>query len=119
MTSTGTQAVDTFRRPIASAFTALAVVKAGTTAVRIVTADADTVTTIAAGATAEFEPQGRTVYAVADSPTEVEISKFTVADLRADAAATFRIPVELIHGRSKAEIAKSAVRFYAHERPAQ
>ena len=119
MTATGTQAVDTFRRPIASAFTALAVIKAGTTAVRIVTADGDTLTTIAAGATAEVEPQGRTVYAVANSPTEVEISKYTVADLRADAAAEFRVPVELIHGRSKAEIGESAVRFYAHERAAQ
>ena len=119
MTSTGIQAVDTFRRPIASAFTAVAVIKAGTTAVRIATADGDTLTTIAAGATAEVEPQGRTIYAVADSPTEVEISKYTVADLRADAAAALRVPVELIHGRTKAEIGESAALFYAHERPAE
>ncbi len=121
MTATpGYLTIDSARRPIAGGHTSLAVLKnTGTAAVRIVTADGDTLKSIAPGATAEVEPQGWTVYAVADAPTDVEITRYTVADLRADAAEAFRLPVELIKGRSKAEIGDFVTRYYAHEQAAQ
>ena len=121
--STGTLTIDSAPRPIAGGHTALAVLKnTGTAAVRIIAEPAgDSLNglSIAPAATVEIEPRGRTIYAVSNSPTDVEITRYSVAALRADAAAEFRIPVELIRGRTKAEIGESAVRFYAHEQAAE
>jgi len=108
--------ISSVRQPVASAFTSLAVItNTGTAAVRVITADGDVLANIAANGTAEIKPQGRTIYAVAEAPTAVEVARYSVADLRADASEEFHIPVELIRGRTKAEIADFVTRYYAHE----
>jgi len=106
------------RRPIASAYTALAIIEnTGTVLARLVTEPGDALDglTIAPGATLEVEPLGRTVYAVADTATTLAVTRYTVEALRADAAAEFRVPVEFIRGRTKAEIGEYIVAFLGHE----
>src|SRR3712207_5568590 len=109
---------DGVRRPIASAHTAVAVLKnIGSAPARIVTEPfhPDNGRVVAPGATLEVEPRGWTIYAVADSVTTLEVASSTVAALRKDAADEFNVPVELIRGRTKAEIGDSIVRFLGHE----
>jgi len=119
MTTPATIHVDAIPRPFASAYTALTIVEAGAVPVRVVTepGHADNGRTIAPGETVELEPRGFTFYLVANSPTTVAVTKFTVDDLRADAAEFYRVPVDLITGRDKAAIAESAARFLRHELP--
>jgi len=118
MTSATTLHVDTVPRYLASAYTALAIVEnTGKLPVRLSTEPGNPLhdRIIAASETFEVEPRGATVNVSADKATTVAVTWFTVGDLRADAAAEFRVPVELITGRDKAAIAESAARFLQHE----
>jgi hypothetical protein len=108
-------------RFVAGPSTALAVLRnTGAAPARIVTepADPDHGRTIAPAATIELEPTGRFIWLACDTSTTVEATTYTVDNLRANAAAEFRIPKELIRGKTKAEIADSVAAFYSHELPA-
>ena len=105
-------------RFVAGPFTALAIItNTGSAPARIVTEPgaADHGRTVAPAATIELEPTGRFIRLACDTATTVEVACYTVADLRADAAAEFRVPVEFIRGRTKAEIGESIVAFLGHE----
>jgi hypothetical protein len=103
---------------VAGPGTALAVLRnTGSAPARIVTesADPDHGRTIAPGATIELEPTGRFIWLACDTTTTVEVTCYTLDELRENAAAEFRIPVELLRGKSKAAIADFVVAYYAHE----
>ncbi len=105
-------------RFVAGPGTALAVLRVtGSAPARVVTepGDTDHGRTIAPGATIELEPTGRFLRLASDTTTTVEATCFTVEDLRANASTEFRVPVEFIRGRTKAEITDSVVAFYSHE----
>jgi hypothetical protein len=105
------------RRPIASAYTAVVIIEnTGSAPTRVVTelSYAGNGRTIAPGETVELETQGFTIYLVADAPTTVAVTKYSVMDLRADAADEFNVPVEPVRGRTKAEIGDAIVRFLSH-----
>jgi hypothetical protein len=105
-------------RFVAGPSTALAVLRnTGGAPARVVTepGDADHGRTIAPAATIELEPTGRFIWLACDTTTAAEVTCYTVDDLRENASAEFRVPVEFIRGRTKAEITDSVVAFYSHE----
>ncbi|MGR7025549.1 hypothetical protein [Geodermatophilus sp. URMC 62] len=95
------------------------VTNTGANPARVVTTagDPDHGRIIAPGATVELTYAGRsTVLRLAsDAGTTVDVGLYNIADVRADAAEFYRVPVELIRGRTKAEIAASAASFLRHE----
>ena len=98
--------------------TALAILQnTGAAPARIVTepGDADHGRTITPGAKIEMEPTGRFLRVASDAPTTVEVTNFTVEDLRENASAEFKVPVQLIRGKTKAAIGEFVLAYYAHE----
>ncbi len=107
-------------RIVASSALALVVVtNTGANPATVVTAagDPDHGRVIAPGATVELDHYGRSTVLrlVSDAGTTVDVGLYNVADLRADAAEHFRVPVEFLRGRTKTEIADSVVAFLRHE----
>ena len=98
--------------------TALAILQnTGSAPARVVTesGDADHGRTIAPGVTIELEPTGRFIRLACDTTTTIEATCYTVEDLRANASTEFRIPVEMIRGKTKAAIGEVVQAYYAHE----
>jgi hypothetical protein len=111
----GTVRVDTVRRPFTGPYThLLAIENTGTVPVTVSTSPGHPLDgiTVAAGETRQVQPQGWTVHLAADEVTEVAVTKFTLDNLKADAADRWNIPIEFFRGdRSMADIADTVIRY--------